>query len=94
MFCHLSVEENTQECGRGDSIWMLQTTVGDRGLVKNEWNVGPSGKYIDDFNQQGLEIYISTMSWSPFFTLYGCDENDQFCKGSGAFPDAFELLAR
>ena len=82
------------ECGKGGSIWMLQTTVGDRGIVKNEWIVGPDGKFVEDFNQQGLEIYISTMSWSPFFTLYGCDENEQFCKAEGAFPQAFELIGR
>ena len=73
---------------------MLQTTVGDRGLVKNKCILAPSGKYIEDFNQQGLQLYISTMSWSPFMEMFGCDGNKQYCRSQGAFPDVFEQLGQ
>ena len=82
------------QCGQESQIWMLQTTVGDRGLVKNKWTVGPSGKYIENFNQQGLELYISTLPWRPYMDMYECNDNKQHCRSQGAIPDVFEQLGR
>ena len=80
------------QCGQVNQIWMLQTTVGDWGLVKNKWIVGSSGKYIEDFNQHGLQMYSSTMSWSPYMEIFRCNDDKQYCMSRGPFPDVLEQL--
>ena len=77
------------------SMLRIQTTLGNQRLVSNEWYINHDTGFFEDFDMQGLQLKVHTLSWKPWLELKGCEETSPFlCEdATGAVPEAFELLA-
>ena len=75
--------------------WNQVTTLrGYSQSVVNNLQFDSLGKIREKYDMQGLHLVSLTLSWAPYFTLYGCNKFGTGCNSKGYLTDVMDILGK
>ena len=75
-------------------VWYRIITLSgyDKAVVHRLTFDDSNGKFIRDYDMQGLHIVSITETWAPYFTLIDCTPDKKNCKSKGYLTDVMNIL--
>ena len=74
-------------------LWHRVITLeGYSKAIINKLKFYPTGEVIEEYDMHGTHLVSMTLSWAPYFTLYGCNELQMECNSEGYLTDVMNVL--
>ena len=74
-------------------LWHRVITLqGYSKAIINKLRFHPTGELVEEYDMHATHLVSITLSWAPYFTLYGCNKFQMECKSEGYLADVMNVL--